>query len=104
MHVKTKAAFNFNDSLMRSINKASAFVMELHPDSMLNSIYATGLKDEIDFELTDQQKLVIIQRFTAKYGIAPNEEQLKNRFLIDVLLQLNLPKGKFTVWKKPKIN
>ncbi|WP_113637342.1 TraB/GumN family protein [Nubsella zeaxanthinifaciens] len=87
MHVKTRAAFNFNDSLMRSINKASAFVMELHPDSMLNSIYATGLKDEIDFELTDEQKLVIIQRFTAKYGIAPNEEQLKNRFLIDVLLQ-----------------
>lgn len=92
MHVKTKAAFNFNDSLMRSIDKTSAFVMELHPDSVVQSLYSGGLNKEIDFELTNEQKSTLNQKFKEKYGVDPSEDQLKNRFLIETLLEPQIEK------------
>lgn len=74
MHVKNRKAFNFSDSVMRSIAKTSAFALELHPDSMLQSLYKDIQKQSLKEQLTDEQKETLRQKYEEKYGKAPNDD------------------------------
>lgn len=95
MHVKNRKAFNFSDSVMRSIAKTSAFVMELHPDSMLQSLYKDIDKQSLKAQLTDEQKEILIQKYEEKYGKAPNEddESLYHPLLVRNVLKPDLTEG-----------
>lgn len=42
MHVKDARAFNFSDSVMLAIERADVFALEVHPDSMMNALFAKG--------------------------------------------------------------
>jgi len=87
MHVKSRKAFNFSDSVMRSIAKTSAFVLELHPDSMLQSLYRDADKQSLKAQLSDEQKEKLLRKYEEKYGKVADDESLYHPLMVRNMLK-----------------
>ncbi|WP_231424137.1 TraB/GumN family protein [Pedobacter sp. Leaf250] len=90
MHVRDKRAFNFSDSVMKAIENTSAFILEVHPDSLLQSIFGLSAQPAMQKRmknlLSAEQKSELIKRFQAKNGYKPDSAQLDNPVLITSLM------------------
>jgi len=90
MHVKSRKAFNFSDSVMRSIDKTSAFVLELHPDSMLMNLYDENRTAKFKTNLSSEQKEILSKKYQEKYGLEPEEDILNNPLFVSDLMKPNV--------------
>lgn len=91
MHVKDRRAFNFSDSVIKAIQASSGFVLEIHPDSLLKSIYESSIgeknKGKITGLITAEQTAELIKRFQAKNGYKPDSALLDNPVLVSSLMK-----------------
>jgi uncharacterized protein YbaP (TraB family) len=86
MHVKDKRAFNFSDSVMLALHKSDAFAMEVHPDTLLYTMYDAMNKSDsgkIESTLSDEQYSQLSKRFEEKNGY---EMDKLNPLLIENLI------------------
>lgn len=90
MHVKDKRAFNFSDSLIKAMESTSAFVMEVHPDSLMKSFFEAKIeragKKRITELITAEQIAELVKRFEAKNGFVPDSSMLDNPVLVAALM------------------
>ena len=97
MHLKDKRIFNFSDSVMKAIDASSAFVMEVHPDSV-NKSYFDESKDKIAKRdvlklLSSAQIDTLMKRFKAKNGFDADSATLNNPILISSLMKPDYSKA-----------
>ncbi|MGM9478398.1 TraB/GumN family protein [Pedobacter sp. GSP4] len=91
MHVKDKRAFNFSDSVMKAIAASDGFVLEVHPDSLIRSIFDSAVqkdnKRKITNLITAEQTAELIKRFEAQNGYTPDSALLDNPVLVASLMK-----------------
>jgi uncharacterized protein YbaP (TraB family) len=92
IHVKDRTVFNFSDSVMQSIAKTSAFVLELNPDSMLTYLYDENKAGNLKTQLSDEQKEKVAKKYQQKYGIEPDESQLNNPLFVSSIMRPDVDK------------
>jgi uncharacterized protein YbaP (TraB family)/predicted transcriptional regulator len=96
MHVKDRRAFNFSDSVIKAIQASSGFVLEVHPDSLLKSIFDRAVqiknKGKITRLITAEQTAELINRFKRKNGYLPDSALLDNPILVSSLMQPDFSK------------
>ncbi|WP_293307838.1 TraB/GumN family protein [Pedobacter sp. UBA5917] len=96
MHVKDRRAFNFSDSVIKAIQASTGFVLEIHPDSLVKSIYANSIgaknKGKITKLITAEQTAELIKRFRAKNGYKPDSALLDNPILVSSLMKPSFSK------------
>lgn len=86
IHLKDKRAFNFSDEVMKAIASSSAYVMELHPDTMskvmIDMVNGSGNKPDLWNTLTKAQQEKLMERYKLKYGVDGSPAILGNPFMI----------------------
>lgn len=91
MHLKDKRIFNFSDSVMKAMDASSAFVMEVHPDSVNKSYFDEGkekvIKRDVLKLLSSAQIDTLMKRFKAKNGFQADSATLNNPLLISALMK-----------------
>jgi uncharacterized protein YbaP (TraB family) len=91
MHLKDKRIFNFSDSVMKAIDASTAFVMEVHPDSVNKSYFDESkekvVKRDILKLLSSAQIDTLMKRFKARNGFEADSATLNNPILISALMK-----------------
>lgn len=90
MHIRDARAFNFSDSVMRSIEKCSAFALEVHPDTMMTDLLK-GLGDEkkgkdLSKILSKEDYERVSKEFEEEYGYPMDKLNTKNPYMIRTML------------------
>lgn len=72
MHVRDKRAFDFSDSVMLSIQKCSAFALEIQPDTMIKAVFAKTEKQDTSFTIksimSEEDYNALAKRFMSRNG------------------------------------
>jgi uncharacterized protein YbaP (TraB family) len=72
MHVKDKRVFNFSDSVMISIQNCSRFALEVHPDTIMNTMFemlqSTDSLRRLDKLLSKEEYEKLAKKFEEKNG------------------------------------
>ncbi|WP_316786462.1 TraB/GumN family protein [Pedobacter frigiditerrae] len=91
MHLKDKRIFNFSDSVIKAMDSSSAFVMEVHPDSVNKSYFDESkekvVKRDVLKLLSSAQIDTLMKRFKAKNGFEADSATLNNPILISALMK-----------------
>lgn len=91
MHLKDKRIFNFSDSVMKAMDSSSAFVMEVHPDSVNKSYFDESkekvVKRDVLKLLSSAQIDTLMKRFKARNGFEADSATLNNPILISALMK-----------------
>lgn len=91
MHLKDKRIFNFSDSVMKAMDATSAFVMEVHPDSVNKSYFNESkekvVKRDVLKLLSSAQIDTLMKRFNDRNGFEADSVTLNNPILISALMK-----------------
>jgi uncharacterized protein YbaP (TraB family) len=95
VHVKDRRVFNFSDSVMKAMDASSAFVMEIHPDSLTKSLLETGSLNRSNSKkqlLTEEQTQAFRERYEIKNGTLPDSSALNNPMMIASVMKADYSK------------
>ncbi|RMA58824.1 TraB/GumN family protein [Ulvibacter antarcticus] len=90
MHVKDERAFKFSDALIPALEKSEMFALEIHPDSVTNSLgdnfFASGLENSFKRILTADEYKRLSKRFYEINGIEIDSFPLQHPLMIEAML------------------
>lgn len=95
MHVQSKEAFNFSDEVFQAIDSCETFALELHPDSMITSIFGVMFNEKEKFELDDSlfkellstdEYEILNKKFKEKTGKNLNQVENKSPFVLEQII------------------
>lgn len=84
MHLKDKRIFNFYDSLLVKIHNCDAFALEIHPDSLNQSLLkslkkSTNANDDMDDSgLSEEEKKELREQLEKELGVAMKKFRMKD--------------------------
>ncbi|MES2732807.1 MAG: TraB/GumN family protein [Bacteroidota bacterium] len=101
MHLKDKRVYEFSDSVLAKLDECEAFAMELHPDtlvrSMFDQMFGSAKKDSVNRireMLSKEDYKLLDERLQQEAGVSIDRLKNKSPWLIELLLNKSVYQGK----------
>lgn len=91
MHVNDARAFNFSDSVMLALERCEAFALEVHPDTMMNSMFKNLFNNAPENNLMDvlskEEYLQFKQKFEAKSTLDLDKINIQDPSILSSMME-----------------
>ncbi len=91
MHVNDARAFNFSDSVMLALERCEAFAMEVHPDTMMNSMFQELFNSSKENNFTDilseEEYLRLKQKFEEKSTLDLDKINIQSPSILSSMME-----------------